>query len=179
MPVNEASTSLMACLPFYKPKTRSEPNRRQCAFDKISSCVLKKDDLSNVIWVMLRLLSRNILHLPAKLPENPDQVIPFWTGYNCSLSHSTDSYTSVAYAPVIDSKPSDMGTVFTCMKKSMDMSKAIGQQHSIQTFDQQLYAVAQQVKWSNPDLFKSHILRLGGCHALSCFIGSVGKLWGN
>ena len=28
------------------------------------------------------------------------------------------------------------------------MAAAVGQQNSIQTFDQQLYAIAQQVKWS-------------------------------
>ncbi|CAG2244632.1 unnamed protein product [Mytilus edulis] len=43
--------------------------------------------------------------------------------------------------------------------------------------DQQLYAVAQQVKWSLKDKFADHIIRLGGFHALSCFIAAVGKLW--
>ena len=57
------------------------------------------------------------------------------------------------------------------------MSNEAGQAHAIQTFDQQLYAIAQQVKWSRPDIFESHILRLGGFHTLSCFITSLGKLW--
>jgi hypothetical protein len=52
-----------------------------------------------------------------------------------------------------------------------------GQEHAIQTFDQQLYAIAQQVKWSKPDIFNRHILRLGGFHSLSCFLSSIGKLW--
>jgi Tfp pilus assembly ATPase PilU len=34
------------------------------------------------------------------------------------------------------------------MKKCLDMSMDAGQEHAIQTFDQQLYAIAQQVKWS-------------------------------
>jgi hypothetical protein len=46
----------------------------------------------------------------------------------------------------------------------MDMSKVVGQDNSIQTFDQQLYAVSQQVKWSMPNVFRTHILRLGGFH---------------
>ncbi|CAG2209484.1 unnamed protein product [Mytilus edulis] len=58
-----------------------------------------------------------------------------------------------------------------------DMSNRAGQQYAVQTFDQQLYAVAQQVKWSMPDVFHSHIIRLGGFHGLSCFIATVGKLW--
>jgi hypothetical protein len=34
------------------------------------------------------------------------------------------------------------------MKKCLDMTNEAGQEHAIQTFDQQLYAIAQQVKWS-------------------------------
>jgi hypothetical protein len=70
-----------------------------------------------------------------------------------------------------------MNTVFTTMKKCMDMSKVVGQDNSIQTFDQQLYAVSQKVKWSMPNVFRTHILRLGGFHTLSCFIASIDKLW--
>jgi hypothetical protein len=32
------------------------------------------------------------------------------------------------------------------------MTNEAGQEHAIQTFDQQLYAIAQQVKWSKPDI---------------------------
>ena len=45
--------------------------------------------------------------------------------------------------------------------------------------DQQLYAIAQQVKWHLPEQLKMHIVRIGGFHALSCFIASIGKLWGD
>jgi hypothetical protein len=57
------------------------------------------------------------------------------------------------------------------------LSKEVGQEHSIQTFDKQLYAVSQQAKWPMPDVFQSHILRLGGFHTLSCFTACIGKLW--
>ena len=54
-----------------------------------------------------------------------------------------------------------------------------GQEHAIyiQAFGQQLYAIAQQVKSSRPDIFEPHILRLGGFHGLSTFIFVLGKLW--
>ncbi|CAG2226205.1 Serine/threonine-protein phosphatase 6 regulatory subunit 1,Serine/threonine-protein phosphatase 6 regulatory subunit 3 [Mytilus edulis] len=44
------------------------------------------------------------------------------------------------------------------------MTKSIGQDHAIQTFDQQLYAIAQQVKWALPTTFDCHVLRMGGFH---------------
>jgi hypothetical protein len=59
------------------------------------------------------------------------------------------------------------------------MTLALGQSHSVQTFDQQLYAIAKQVEFAMPETFKTHILRLGGFHTLSCFIASIGKLWGD
>ena len=41
-----------------------------------------------------------------------------------------------------------------------------GQEHVIQAFDQQLYAIGQQVKWSKRDIFELNILRLGGFQSL-------------
>jgi hypothetical protein len=38
---------------------------------------------------------------------------------------------------------------------------------------------AQQINWSRPLEFQNHIIRLGGFHTLSCFITSIGKLWGD
>jgi hypothetical protein len=33
------------------------------------------------------------------------------------------------------------------------------------------------VKWSMPEKFESHVLRLGGFHTLSCFMSALGKIW--
>ena len=52
-----------------------------------------------------------------------------------------------------------------------------GKKHSIQAFDQQLYAIVQQLKWSRTDSLDPHILRLGDFHSLSTFISALGKLW--
>jgi len=70
-----------------------------------------------------------------------------------------------------------MSTVITAMKRCLDMSMDAGQEHAIQAFDQQLYAIAQQVKWSRPDILEPHVLRLGGFHSLSTFIFALGKRW--
>ena len=45
--------------------------------------------------------------------------------------------------------------------------------------DQQLFAIAQQLKWAEQDLFDNTILRLGGFHTACCFIASIGTLWGD
>ena len=77
--------------------------------------------------------------------------------------------TDIAYPLIIDAKPTDMSTVSTAMKKCLDMSNYAGQEHAIQAFDQQLYAISQQVKWSRPGIFEPHILRLDDFHSLSTF----------
>ena len=72
-----------------------------------------------------------------------------------------------------------MSTGYTNMKKCVDMTKAMGQKYSVQTFDQQLYSIAKQVAWAMSDTFRNHILRLGGFHTLSCYIAAIGKLCGD
>ena len=44
-----------------------------------------------------------------------------------------------------------MATVYTAIQKYLDMTMAAGQSNSIQTFDQQLYAIGQRVKLSMLD----------------------------
>ena len=63
------------------------------------------------------------------------------------------------------------------MLKCLEMSKVAGQNNPVQTFDQQLYAIAQQVKWSMPQIFHPHVVRLGGFHMVSCYISAIGKIW--
>ncbi|CAG2194786.1 unnamed protein product [Mytilus edulis] len=179
LPIDEKVFSLTTCAPFTKPKQRAEPSRKNDVYSKLSACVLPYAETSDLIWVLLRNLSRTIVDLPYKQPSFEGQQIPFWTGFNKQISNISTTYHVVSYPPIIDAKPSDMGTVYTTMKRCADMCQKAGQPFSIQTFDLQLYAVAQQVKWDRPSEFKSHILRLGGFHTLSCFISSIGKIWGD
>ncbi|CAC5361987.1 unnamed protein product [Mytilus coruscus] len=160
-------------------KERYGPPFYSDADGKIVSCFMENLDtcISDMSWVFLIVISKQNLDSIPFSAESTKQMVPFWTGFYKRLSDVKSEFSFVAYAPVIDAKPSDMATVFTTMKQCLDMSKRAGQQYALQTFDQQLYAVAQQVKWSMPDVFQSHIIRLGGFHGFSCFIGTVGKLW--
>jgi hypothetical protein len=125
-------------------------------------------------------VTRDIENFSMSATDVEFQVIPFWTGYNSSLSEYRPEYSVVLYAPIVDAKPSDMSTVYTTMRRCQEMTKSLGQAYSIQTFDQQLYAIAKQVEWAKQDTFKTtHILRLGGFRAMSCFVASISKLWGD
>ena len=125
LPVDEQTMSLMSCLPFNKLQERPEPPRRQDAYNAILSCSATSENLSDSIWVLLRLLSREIVKFPIEQPDQSEQTIPFWTGFNGKISNSHPCRTLVTYAPVVDSKPSDMSTVYTTMKKCVDCQKRL------------------------------------------------------
>ena len=94
------------------------------------------------------------------------------------LSEKTNTVTIASYAPVIESEPADMATVYTTMRKSKETNVTLGQSHAIQTLDQHLYAVAQKVKWSMPNEMKEKILRLGFL-TICTFIACIGKICGD
>ena len=174
--MTDEASSLTSCLPFVKPKTRETPRRHDKAYEKISECANKISNAPDLLWVLLRSLHRTEIEIPVNFTPDQPQRVPFWTGFKSCVSEYKSEFSVVSYAPIIESKPNDMATVYTTMKKCIDMTKAVGQKHSIQTFDQQLYAIAKQVQWSQPDVFRDHIIRLGGFHTLSCFIAAIGKL---
>ncbi|CAG2257359.1 unnamed protein product [Mytilus edulis] len=142
------------------------------AFSKLISSI--NDDLlkNKKAFLLSSLIEKFVLYLP----ENMRTSFTTRKLQRYLENHYGDSVV-IQSQQGQDSKPNDMATVYTAMKKCLDMSNEAGQDFAIQTFDQQLYAIAQQVKWSKPDIFNRHILRLGGFHSLSCFLASIGKLW--
>lgn len=54
--------------------------------------------------------------------------------------------------------------------------KNLGMSYSHITFDMQLYMIACQIKWSDPQRWSSVVLRPGMMHTLMSFIGSIGQL---
>ncbi|KAK3108189.1 hypothetical protein FSP39_002876 [Pinctada imbricata] len=174
---DQSSCTILQCLPFQKPQSKPQPPKYVDPIDSIMMCSSALQSVTDRAWVLLRAACRGILPDAITGPGMVSQTIPFWTGFNVSLSKRKDIYHAAIYEPVIDAKPSDLSTVFTAMKHCTSVSARAGQTFSIQTFDLQLYAVAQQVKWSHPNIFRSHVLRLGGFHVLSSFIAGIGKLW--
>ncbi|CAC5362215.1 unnamed protein product [Mytilus coruscus] len=105
---------------------------------KRTCCDARSAETSDIAWVFLRLLSRQTVEFPIgnPLPIGDKQIIPFWTGYHRKTSVYCRSFSIASFAP-IDSKPSDMATVYTTTKRSVDMCMKAGHQYSVQTFDQQ------------------------------------------
>jgi hypothetical protein len=76
------------------------------------SCQVNNAETPNLVWVLLRLFSQNIIELPISSQLVTDQqIIPFWTGYFRVTSKSSSSFSKVAYPPIVDAKPTDMTTL--------------------------------------------------------------------
>ena len=127
-------------------------------------------------WVLMRMLPRGLLPYHPALSQDTS-VVSLWSGFSAQLSQPKLTYTATAYAPIIDAKPADMKTVYNTMMKSKQMTEKLGQRTTVQTMDQQLYAIAQQVKWAEDEVFENSVIRLGGFHTLNCYTSSIGKLW--
>lgn len=173
--------ALSAIKYFPRPQLRSQPPRSPDAKEIINALATGSAwlEVTDLCWVIVRMVSRDKLPLSDNIEQTGPQCIPFWTGFNASLADRRDSCTIATYAPIIDAKPADLSTLYTTMTKCADMTRQLGQPNAVQTMDLQLYALAQQVKWTKAEEFQNHILRLGGFHCTVQFIAAIGKLWGD
>ena len=169
----------MKPLDFPKPKIRPVPPRYNKAAERLTDIMKGSFSVNDFVWVILRSFAREPLQRNLDVTIKNDQVIPFWSDFNRSFSPINEYSTEVSYKPIIDATPTEMDTLYTSMLNCSATAKALGQEYSIQTMDQQLYAIGQQVKWGCPEKFMSHFNRLGGFHTICCFISSIGKLWGD
>jgi hypothetical protein len=55
------------------------------------------ENISEILWVILRWLSRYIENFPISVTDVECQVIPFWTGYNSSLSEYRPEWLSAFF----------------------------------------------------------------------------------
>jgi len=94
--ITESASRLSSCLPFQKPKERCVPKRVPNAAVKILDCAGKVANESDILWVLLRCLSRGIPPT-IQFQLQTDQHIPFWTGYNSILSDLKPEFTVVSY----------------------------------------------------------------------------------
>ncbi|CAC5364653.1 unnamed protein product [Mytilus coruscus] len=117
--LTEVTSALISFLPYDKPKERMESIRHEDSYEKITSCDARSAETSDIAWVFLRLLSRQTVEFQIgnHLPTGDTQMIPFWTGYHRKTSVYCRSFSIVSYAPIVNSKPSDMATVYTTMKR--------------------------------------------------------------
>ena len=76
----------------------------------------------------------------------------------------------------LEMPPADPDTRLTSMNEEKRITEETGQKYTLFTNYQQLYKIAVEMTWYNPDVFQNFIPRLGGMHYLMSFIGCVGTM---
>lgn len=109
-----------------------------------------------------------------------DQNIPSWSGFNAAISSSDDiCMSAVGYMPVITSSPTDLGTVYTLLRKSVESARELGQEEVVVVFDQAIYSKAQEMVWYHGDEFNQVVLRMGAFHTTCTLLATIGKRFQN
>lgn len=166
---------------YNKPPTRPSPPKFEGAVVALQNLLKQLQDFhtTGLAWALLRNISRGIFTNYELLSVVLTQAIPIWVPFNTHFAEKKSDYTKVQYVPAINAKPSDLSTVYTTLKKGQQLVKACGQKNNIHTFDQQLYAVAQHLKFDLKEELKDTVLRMGTFHDSCVLISCTGILWGD
>lgn len=103
-----------------------------------------------------------------------------WTGFHTLLQGENTLQKSVLYyLPVIEASHTEMSTVNTILKRSVQMADQLELDHIVLVFDQAIYAKAQQIRWKNDDFTQRLVIRLGKFHTCMSYLSILGKRFGD
>ena len=108
--------------------------------------------------------------------------IPEFNGFNTLKAREDGQLrkrrTKAIYSPLIDMPSAEYDTVLTSMLQVQRLTEMAGQAFTVLTFDQQLHRIAFEIQMAHPEKFPTEkfILRIGGMHLLTNFIGAIGNL---
>ena len=155
---NEDMSQLTKCEPYKLPSKRSVPPRSHDILRKINNLNISNqatNGTKETAWLLLWMIPHGVL--PITSPSDKI-VVPLWRGYNAKISIPDSRCSHRAHLPIIDAKPSDKRTLYTSMAQCKRLTNSLGQKTSVQTMDQQLYAIGQEIKRDLKDEFESHTL---------------------
>ncbi len=68
------------------------------------------------------------------------QIIPAWSAFNTVAENNVPRQSTVGYCPVIDASPTELSTVYTVLKRSVNMADQLDQHDVVVVFNQAIYA---------------------------------------
>ena len=93
----------------------------------------------------------------------------------CICREYSERLTTTDYYPVITTPITEYPTIQKLLKYNAVASNKVGQKYTITTFDQGAYRQVMLLLWSNPTLYASHIILMGGFHINKNYIKAFGK----
>ena len=103
-------------------------------------------------------------------------LIPGWTGFHITLqADKVLNKSNIHYLPVVDASPTELTTIYTIMKKSLDLADVLDLGNMVIVCDQAIYAKVQEIRWSNNELMNRLVVRMGEFHTCMAFMAVIGK----
>lgn len=87
--------------------------------------------------------------------------------------------STIAYNPIIMSKPTDYSTIYTTLLGSKEVATSLGQSHIPVVFDMGLLTKALEKVWSQDKKLQGVIPVEGGMHLLMSVFAGIGHLYGD
>ena len=128
------------------------------------------DDI-NLFWQFVRMAPTQFIHTP-----DNDISQPTWRSFNDFLIVKESPATIIGYGQLIPKSPTDAAVVASSLEYCMIVASKVGQEHAIVTCDQAIYEIALGLRKKNPAKYEHLILRMGGFHIASNFLGAIGYL---
>ena len=111
-------------------------------------------------------------HSPATSARWPSST-RMESGLNQKVSTTDPPVTLVGPMPIINAPAHDFNTLWTIMQNCQAMTKKVGEQYTVITFDEQLYCKAKQLQWNKG--CKDIGIKLGGFHIQKNFSKVLGQ----
>lgn len=107
-------------------------------------------------------------------------IIPSWTGFNISIRNDIAVVTTaLGYLDCIDASASELSTINEVLQRCLKIKDSLKLKSIVCVFDEAIYAKAVEIKWKQPETYKSCIIMLGIFHTLMMFLGIFGKRFGD
>ena len=87
--------------------------------------------------------------------------IPKWSGFNTHLRLNQEVVKSnLGHLPVLEASPTNMGTIFTILTKSVKIADELEIQYILVIFDMAIYLKAQEIRWADEVLYDRIAIKL-------------------
>ena len=153
-------------IPYHSQQPKSGPMRI------IDSKITKSPDQDRIekFYTLL-----DTLFCFSKLQQSGSDILPGWTGYNTKIAVNIPIVSKIGYLPVIDASPTEMSTVHTILKRSLEIADELQLENIVVVFDQAIYCKAQQIRWQSDIFSKRIVIRLGDFHTVMSYLAVIGK----
>jgi hypothetical protein len=99
-----------------------------------------------------------------------------WSVFNDRLISEATKATVIGYGPIFPESPTDPNVVEHSIEYCMNVSNKMGQEFTVLTCDQAIYEIALALQKKRPEKYSKLLLRMGGFHIVTNFMGAIGCL---